>query len=109
MKLEQLVAPLWFAKKLPKDMETVFVYRSNCKGCNHDCHDVAIQFAKDLVKEYRYAPAPTLPEMLPLLEDRVIDFVRVTKQEYLTHAFVTELKKEGEGWKFLDSLLFPKV
>ena len=68
MKLEQLVCPLWFAKKLPKDMETIhrWIYSD---GDEFLCKSKETEESK--CEEDEDYPAPTMQEMLPLVTDMV--------------------------------------
>lgn len=97
MKLEELVAPLWFAKKLPQDMETVFVHSGD--GKVRERHDVVI-----FMNRTDYLSAPTMQEMLPLIEEAMSH--KGQGKFVLAEAFKHELCYSIGAWEYLDKILF---
>ena len=110
MELEQLVTPVWFAKKLPKNIDSLFIWWIWGNGEVY----LTAKHHKDDLKGYEWYPAPTMQELLPLLKiqrirDLVVDNHIDPWNTQLARAFRLELEGAEKGWKYLDQLLFPKV
>ncbi len=102
MTLEELVAPLWFAKKLPTDMDSVAVWIDFT-----DSIDVYLRENTGKVSNVLNSyPAPTMQEMLPLVEKSIKHPGQA--KPLLVEAFNHELRYNTGGWQYLDKLLFEK-
>ena len=118
MTLEDLVAPIWFAKKLPKQVTAL--WWCLCDPDEPYVVPINILVLAEEENPEHYLAAPTTQEMLPLLIETGKKDMDSINQEYseefhlqwnqtqLKKAFGLELVEKGNGWKYLDNLLFEK-